>query len=364
MLKVLYILSHARSGSTILDILLGNHPQIVSTGELSKFYRFAFLDPQYCSCGQPVAECSFWSSVTTRLHADQAVGDISRQNQLQNTFERYRYWPLRAFHPPTRRRAGQYRRQLLGHYQAIAEASGKNIIVDSSKNGLRALRLSEMAREGQVDARFLFLVRDGRGIVWSFKKQMARQPEIGRQKDFKKKSTLRTTLSWLLANSLCEHVIRKVPSASTFRMRYEDLCSAPEETLTRLAAWAEVDPDPLADALQSDAGLEISHLVAGSRHRMAGQIRFRPDQEWRGRWDTTPTPARSARRPPRRRISPRNETIKPPHEPARRYENPPMAVPEILWNPPDGCSTVVRCRSRLRTSVRAFFDLDAFTADV
>ncbi len=283
MLKVLYILGHARSGSTILDILLGNHPQIVSTGELCKFYRYAFLDPQFCSCGQPVAECSFWSSVTTQLKAEQTEEDISRQNQLQSVFERYRYWPLRTFHPGTRRRASAYRQQLLGHYNAIAQASGKDIVVDSSKHGLRALRLQELAREGQVDARFLFLVRDGRGIVWSFKKEMARQPEIGRQKDFKKKSTLRTTLSWLRANLECEHVMKSVPADKAFRMRYEDLCSSPQETLSNLADWAQVDPAPFIQALESDDGLKISHLVAGSRHRMARQVRFRPDQEWRNR---------------------------------------------------------------------------------
>lgn len=283
MLKVLYILGHARSGSTILDILLGNHPQIVSTGELCKFYRYAFLDPQFCSCGQPVAECSFWSSVTTRLGGEQHTSEIGRQNRLQSLFERYRYWPLRTFHPGTRRRAAEYKQQLMTHYQAIADASGKGIVVDSSKHGLRALWLNELARDNKVDARFLFLVRDGRGIVWSFKKQMARQPEAGRQKDFKRKSTLRTTLSWLRANLECEAVVKQVPDSKVFRLRYEDLCSSPEPTLSRLASWAEVDPAPLVQALHSEEGLNISHLVAGSRHRMARQVRFKPDQEWRSR---------------------------------------------------------------------------------
>jgi len=286
-LKVLYVLGHARSGSTILDILLGNHPRIVSTGELCKFYQYAFLDPQYCSCGQPVPECSFWSSVTDRLKGEPLEGDVSRQNRLQSTFERYRYWPLRTIHPGTRRRAAEYKQQLLTHYEAIAEASGKDIIVDSSKHGLRGLRLQELAREKRIDARFLFLVRDGRGIIWSFKKQMARQPEIGRQKDFEKKSTLRTTLSWLLANFECERVINRAPASKTFRLRYEDLCTSPQQSLTDLAAWAEVDPAPILDALASEQGLQISHLVAGSRHRMARQVRFRPDQEWQSRLSRT-----------------------------------------------------------------------------
>jgi hypothetical protein len=287
-LRVLYILGHARSGSTILDILLGNHPQIVSTGELTHFYEHAFLDPQYCSCGQPILECAFWSGVVARLKAA-GRGDIDakRRLQLQQVFERHRYALLRAIQRLGSQRANEYQEQLLAHYHAIAAESGKSIVVDSSKQVLRARRLHELAQAGHLEARFLFLVRDGRGIIWSFQKQMDRQPELGRQKHFKRKSALRTTCSWMLANFLCEQVLKQVDAATTFRLRYEDLCANPQASLAALAAWAGVDPAPFERALGREDGLQISHLVAGSRHRMARQIRFQPDEEWRTRLTRT-----------------------------------------------------------------------------
>src|SRR5215212_3885570 len=84
--KVLKIIGLGRSGSTILDIVLGNHPQIESVGEVMNLIRTGWisqeslrgLDPKrlrrpLCTCGKrldvpnivdaPAEGCPFWSSV-------------------------------------------------------------------------------------------------------------------------------------------------------------------------------------------------------------------------------------------------------------------------------------------------------------
>ena len=83
--RVLEITGLDRSGSTILDILLGNHPHIESVGEVGNIIRNGWIsreslrgiDPKklrvpICTCGKrldilyvdtPDEVCPFWSSV-------------------------------------------------------------------------------------------------------------------------------------------------------------------------------------------------------------------------------------------------------------------------------------------------------------
>src|SRR5215210_5619140 len=84
--RVLKITGLGRSGSTILDIVLGNHPNIESVGEVGSLMRTGWIsheslrgiDPKRrllslpCTCGKrldvlyvdtPDKACPFWSSV-------------------------------------------------------------------------------------------------------------------------------------------------------------------------------------------------------------------------------------------------------------------------------------------------------------
>ena len=56
---VLYITGLWRSGSTILDIILGSHHLVEGVGEL-RTLPAALVDGATCACGQPVDRCPFW----------------------------------------------------------------------------------------------------------------------------------------------------------------------------------------------------------------------------------------------------------------------------------------------------------------
>src|SRR5438105_3013640 len=60
--KIVYIAGYSRSGSTILDILLGNHSQVISTGELVYLFEDWNNPTRSCTCGKPYGNCSFWGS--------------------------------------------------------------------------------------------------------------------------------------------------------------------------------------------------------------------------------------------------------------------------------------------------------------
>ena len=66
--ELIYIMSPSYSGSTLLTMLLAQHPQIASIGEL-KATAMGPMDNYQCSCGEPLLQCGFWRELTSRLTA-------------------------------------------------------------------------------------------------------------------------------------------------------------------------------------------------------------------------------------------------------------------------------------------------------
>jgi len=63
-IKVLYITAHYRSGSTILNQVLGEVPGVMAVGELvASVWTYGFAQNLSCGCGRPFRECPFWSGV-------------------------------------------------------------------------------------------------------------------------------------------------------------------------------------------------------------------------------------------------------------------------------------------------------------
>jgi len=67
--RIVFIGGYARTGSTLLDRLLGEIDGFASFGELRHVWRRCFIDNQLCGCGRPFRECPFWTAAV-----DEAFG--------------------------------------------------------------------------------------------------------------------------------------------------------------------------------------------------------------------------------------------------------------------------------------------------
>ena len=109
---IVYILSRAHSGSTLLDVLLSSHDQVVSVGELKQIVR---REDPFCTCeAERVRECSFWQHLSERLV----------QRTGRTIFEQ----PIESEDPEEFREANR------AVYDEVATATGVSVIVDSSKD--------------------------------------------------------------------------------------------------------------------------------------------------------------------------------------------------------------------------------------
>ncbi len=288
--KVLYIIGAGRSGSTILDITLGNHPEIESVGELRNITDSAWVGRSarspFCACGRRLdargaAEvCPFWSNVRRRWLQRATPGEIGGYVLLQNDFERVRSWPrlLCERHAPSAR-FRDYHRLTRSLFESIRAASGKTVIVDSSKSPLRAVAL---AITPGIDLRLIHLVRDGRGVTSSRRKSLDKDPEAGVWWNHKARSVWNTAASWVGANLASEGARRLVGPGRSVRVRYEDFATNPVGTMAKIGDLVELDLTELARAAAAGAPLRANHNVGGNRMRMSEDIRLRPDAgEWR-----------------------------------------------------------------------------------
>ena len=68
--KVLYIGGFGRSGSTLVERILGQLPGFCSAGEIVFLWQRGLIDGQLCGCGVPVPECDGPSTPTSPAAAD------------------------------------------------------------------------------------------------------------------------------------------------------------------------------------------------------------------------------------------------------------------------------------------------------
>ena len=69
LLKVLYIAGVGRSGSTLLERMLGAVPGSVNTGELNAIFSRVATQDQRCGCGEPFSACPSGPRSATRRSA-------------------------------------------------------------------------------------------------------------------------------------------------------------------------------------------------------------------------------------------------------------------------------------------------------
>jgi hypothetical protein len=278
-LKVLYIAGEGHSGSTFLDIMLGNHPDIFGAGELVNLPRGGWIDDEYCTCRKRASDCPFWSDVRRHWVEQVGVDDVEGYLELQDSFERFRRWPrlLWEWRRPSAR-FKTYTERTRALFEAVREVSGKTVIVDSSKSPPRAFVLALMA---DIDLNLVHLMRDGRGVAASHKKSWTKDLQAGVTRNVKKRSVWETAARWISVNLGTEWVRLNLSPDKSVRLRYEDYVADPKEALDKIGQMIDLDLTEVASTVSAGGAIKVGHNIAGNHLRMSETIRLVPET---GRW--------------------------------------------------------------------------------
>lgn len=281
-IPVIYVIGVGHSGSTVLDTVLGNHPQIESVGELINLPRSGWTNADYCACGQPGNECQFWSAVHEAWCQLVDDGDVVKYIALAERFERFRDWPrLIAVRRNPSREFQKYALRTQSLFRAIQNTGGQPIIVDSSKHPVRAYALSLVPG---IDLSVIHLVRDARGVAYSNKKAFKKDLVKGLQRDKHPQPAWRSAFLCLERNLQAEWVRKEISPNRSMLVRYEDFMTNPVSTIKRICDLVEIDSKPLIQqVLDKEYSYDVGHTIAGNRLRMAGNMKLRFDEAWKTR---------------------------------------------------------------------------------
>lgn len=273
-LKIVYVVGSGRSGSTVLDRMLGTIDDVVSMNEIYQFFHDGVENNDKCTCGERFRQCSFWRSVCEKVSNNKER--MVYLAGLHDRFDHTKVLPQIAL----RRSLGtsipglsEYLAWLKTLYTSIASLSQTNILVDSSKVPSRLYYLSLIP---EFDVHAIHLVRDVRAVVNSWSRT---RHNPAKDEELTKINPSRVVSIWMARNLLAERVGTRIPY---HRQNYEHLMMDPVENLTKLAATI----DPLrgkAIPFDSEGRLDFQpfHSIGGNPDRFqSGMTSFRTDDRW------------------------------------------------------------------------------------
>ena len=244
--RVIFIASLSHSGSTLLDLMLNAHPELVSVGELKQLSRYARFNKHKqakCTCGKlSVWDCDFWKSVNdvTNRISGKTIADLNVED----------YEEFVGF---------QKDNVLL--FKAIAEVSSKHFIVDFSKS---RVRLHLLLNNPELDVLPILLIRNPKGQICSMlQKSKYKHLSIGR----------------LMQNYVDTNrrVYRLIKDRPHHILRYEDLVTRPEDTLGSLMQSIGLS----FDLGQLNWAAQERHNVGGNDMRQDSTSELMLDDKWR-----------------------------------------------------------------------------------
>ncbi len=277
-LKVLYIAGLGRSGSTILQNVLGELESFFPGGEICSIGQ-RYVQKRLCGCKKPLAECDVWKRVLNRAFGQFDRGKAVELNQLLRCF-RTRHLPVVLTSWGRRRMLSQTagsRNVIERMYSTIWRESGAQVIIDSSKDPLFGFLLSTL---DSIDAYFLHLVRDPRGVAFSYQRRRRLDGRRGRifQTRF---HPAKSALLWNAWNVAAQNLLG-TDSSRYMRLRYEDLVQQPRESLEQVLSFVGEPGQSLPFISSRTVQLGGNHTVGGNPARFrTGVVELQPDDEWK-----------------------------------------------------------------------------------
>lgn len=281
MVRVLFLGGLGRSGTTLLERILGELPGVCALGEVVHLWRRDVIDDERCGCGERFSRCDFWRQVGDAAFGGWRPTQALRTIALRSAVERTRHLPELAA-PRLRtvraRLVGEYTDAYRRVYQAAAAVSGARVVVDSSKHASLAFCLRWCP---DIDLRVVHMVRDPRGVAYSWTRQRPR-PEADGDAEMTRYPPVRSALLWNALNTAFG-VLERL-GTPVRRLRYEEFLADPVATVEDIRRFAELPPDPAALGFLTNGSalLGPSHSAAGNPMRFTtGHVALRSDDAWR-----------------------------------------------------------------------------------
>jgi hypothetical protein len=277
--KVLYIAGWGRSGSTILDNILGQIDAFFSVGELRYIWDRGLIENSLCGCDVPFMECEMWKQVLNEAFGGPDHIDAYEMLHLRDSF--HTHHALLSLMPQGRQllsvRLEKYSENLERLYQGIQTRTGCRVIVDSSKFPSYGYILGTLP---SIDLYIVHLIRDSRAVAFSWLRKKLRDQSGGRARYMKQQSPLRSAWLWSTWNITVETLWKRSPERY-LALRYEDFIQRPREAVEGILDLVQERTNSFPFVEEHKVELGINHTVSGNPSRFrGGTVELRLDEQW------------------------------------------------------------------------------------
>jgi hypothetical protein len=275
--KIVYIAGWGRSGSTLLDQILGQIDGWFSCGELNLIWWDIG-----CGCGTRVFECDFWRPILSEVRKRHADLEPSRMIAFQEKHLGTSPATLLAIareakHPGRDPALRGYARLVSEMYEAAGSRAGARVLIDSSKTATNAYLISVLT---DIELYVVHLVRDPRATAHSWAKRKAKTYEPLRY--FGRLSPARSSGRWLRRNAAIEALVQRRLGARYLLLRYEDFAGDPQAAARSICEFVGERDADLGFLDRRHVRLMVNHTVSGNPTRFTrGELEIRPDEAWK-----------------------------------------------------------------------------------
>jgi hypothetical protein len=286
-ITIVYIAGAGRSGSTILDNILGQTDGVASVGELRFLWERGILEGRLCGCGRPFLECPQWTAILGAAFPGADLPVLARRMvELQQDGTRARRLP-RLLRRHTRDLLQHSMSEYLGNlsrlYAATASHLGTPVLVDSSKLPPYGALLDMLPG---VEVRVVHLIRDPRATAYSWLRKKRLLDRAGTA-FMQRQGPVKASALWALWNTAAGLLWSRSPRY--LRVRYEAFVRGPRTVVDRILEHAGVPGATAPFVSDTEVELSDNHTVAGNPSRFStGRVAIRADDEWvtgMRRWD-------------------------------------------------------------------------------
>lgn len=199
-------------GSTLLDLIMGSHSQSFSLGEYSRIQgSIDSFSKDSQICGVCESHCPYWNDKVQLPLLKLFYSRSNRWNALTSKAIRHLFNP----------------------YKLLIKWSGKNVLIDSSKQTWwikRQLRLSY--RWLGMQPYLLYMVRDGRAVVSSYRRK------------YNDQNLSLITNNWKRKTIEMNQFYENFPPKRRTIVRYEELATQPAAVIKSLCQFLSLDYEP------------------------------------------------------------------------------------------------------------------------
>jgi hypothetical protein len=254
--KAIFILSAARSGSTLFRIILAGHPQLFAPPQLCLLQFNTLAERKTVLAG----EYGFWREGTIQAikqiqgcSTEEAEALMQQLEEQQLTTQEFYRW--------------------------LQQQLGDKILADKTTTYAFNLETLQRAETDFDNPIYIHLLRHPYGAIRSFeeaKLDLTLHPFMPKLKESDRPAFTRRELAellWLISNQTILEFLKDVPENRQYRLRFEDLVTHPETTLKNLCQFLGLDFHP--DMLQP-YGDSKQRMTEGlhSASRMLGDLKF------------------------------------------------------------------------------------------